>query len=33
VPFPTMVQTTAVPLEIVLVAVTRCFRRPRDACR
>jgi hypothetical protein len=31
--FPTMVETTAVPLEIVLVVVTRCFRRPRDACR
>jgi hypothetical protein len=23
--FPTMVETTAVPLEIVLVVVTRCF--------
>jgi hypothetical protein len=31
--FPTMEETTAVPQEIVLVVVTRCFRRPRDACR
>jgi hypothetical protein len=33
VPFQTMVETTAVPLEIVLVVVTRCFCRPPDACR